>query len=180
VKRKSRYVIAAVGVAVLAAATTAFAMTAPPSQVRSKKTAALGTILVDGKGHTLYLFMKDKRDKSLCSGACAVNWPPYLTTGKPKAGPGVKATWLRTIKRTNGKLQVTYNHHPLYLFKYDKAAGQTKGENINAFGADWYVVSAAKGIKVEPADDNGGGNPPPPPPPGSPPPPPPPPPPPYP
>ena len=179
--KKSRYAIAAVGVAVLAAAATALASTPTGSQVRAKKTSTLGTILVDSKGRTLYLFEKDKRDKSLCTGACAANWPPYLTKAKtkPKAMLGVKAAWLRTIKRADGRLQVTYNHHPLYLFKYDKRAGQTNGENLNAFGADWYVVSAAKGVKVEPADDSGGGSPPPPPPPGSPPPPPPPPPPPY-
>jgi hypothetical protein len=63
---------------------------------------------------------------------------------------------LGTTKRTDGKLQVTYNHHPLYWFKFDKKAGQTTGENIHAFGADWYVVSA-KGVKVEPKDDSGGG-----------------------
>jgi hypothetical protein len=68
---------------------------------------------------------------------------------------------------------VTYKKHPLYWFKFDSKAGQTKGEDIKAFGASWYVISPA-GKKIEPKDDNGGGptgptgaggNPPPPPPP---------------
>jgi predicted lipoprotein with Yx(FWY)xxD motif len=152
---KTRVASIAAVVAALAVTATALATTTP-SQVKTRKTSALGTILVDSKGKTLYLFMKDKSGKSSCYGACATNWPPYLTTGKPKAGPGAKASMLGTTTRTDGKLQVTYNHHPLYWFKYDKKAGQTTGENIHAFGADWYVVSA-KGVKVEPKNASGGG-----------------------
>jgi predicted lipoprotein with Yx(FWY)xxD motif len=152
---KSRLASVAAVLAVLAVTATALAATAPGSQVKTRKNSSLGTILVDSKGKTLYLFMKDKKDKSLCSGACATNWPPYMTTGKPKAGPGAKQALLGTIKRSNGKLQVTYNHHPLYWFKFDKTAGQAKGENIEAFGGEWYVVSP-KGAKVEPKDDSGG------------------------
>src|SRR5204862_5774652 len=135
---------------------TAVASSSTGSQVKTRKVANLGTILVDSKGKSLYLFQKDKRDKSNCSGACATNWPPYMTTGKPKAGPGARAAMPGTIKRAGGKLQVTYNHHPLYHFKYDTKAGQTKGENVDAFGAEWYVVSP-KGVKVEPKEDSTGG-----------------------
>jgi predicted lipoprotein with Yx(FWY)xxD motif len=112
-------------------------------------------ILVNSKSHTLYLFEKDKSGKSSCYGACAVNWPPYLTTAKPTAGAGVKLSKLGTTKRRDGKLQVTYNRHPLYTFKYDTRAGATKGENVHAFGADWYAVSP-KGVKVEPESSSGG------------------------
>jgi predicted lipoprotein with Yx(FWY)xxD motif len=168
---KSRFLnsrLAAVGVvlAALAVTATALASTAATSQVKTRKTS-LGTILVNSKSHTLYLFEKDKSGKSSCYGACAVNWPPYLTTAKPTAGTGVKKSMLGTTKRTDGKLQVTYNKHPLYTFKYDAKAGATKGENAHAFGADWYAVSP-KGVKVEPkptGPTGPGGNPPPPPPP---------------
>jgi predicted lipoprotein with Yx(FWY)xxD motif len=153
VHAKSRFLssrLAAVGVAlaVLAVTATALASTTVASQVKVRKTS-LGMILVDSKGHTLYLFAKDKRGKSTCYTTCAVNWPPYLTTGKPTAATGVKATLLGTTKRTDGKLQVTYNHHPLYRFKFDTKAGTTKGEGANAFGAHWYAVSP-KGVKVLP------------------------------
>ena len=150
----SRLVAVGVVVAVLALTATALAATHASSQVKTRKTS-LGTILVDSKGHTLYLFEKDKSAKSSCYGACAVNWPPYLTTGKPTAGTGAKASMLGTTKRTDGKLQVTYNKHPLYRFKYDKKVGATTGENVHAFGADWYVVSP-KGVKVEPKSSGGG------------------------
>jgi predicted lipoprotein with Yx(FWY)xxD motif len=101
----------------------------------------LGTILVNSKGHTLYLFRKDRNGKSACSGSCAKFWPPLLNR-KPTAGAGVKRSLLGTTRRSNGSLQVTYNKHPLYGFSLDKQSGQTKGEGMLAFGAKWYAVSA--------------------------------------
>jgi predicted lipoprotein with Yx(FWY)xxD motif len=161
VNAKSRFPnsrLAAVGVviAVLAVTATALASTAATSQVKARKTS-LGTILVDSKSHTLYLFEKDKSGKSSCYSACAVNWPPYLTAGKPTGATGIKASMLGTTKRTDGKLQVTYNHHPLYRFKFDTKAGTTNGENANAFGAHWFAVSP-KGAKVAPSSSGGGGS----------------------
>lgn len=62
----------------------------------------LGTILVDGSGRTLYLFAKDQPDQSACAGACAAAWPVDQTRGAPKAGSGVKAALLGSIKRGDG------------------------------------------------------------------------------
>ena len=101
----------------------------------------LGTYLVDGRGRTLYLFQKDTGRKSHCSGACAQEWPPVITRGKPAAESGAKASMLSTSRRRNGSRQVLYNGHPLYRFAPDTAAGQTKGQGVDAFGARWYVVS---------------------------------------
>ncbi|HEX3454727.1 MAG TPA: hypothetical protein VHS03_08885 [Gaiellaceae bacterium] len=153
---KSRVVAAGAVVAVLGLTAAAIAATGTPSQVKTRKTG-VGTVIVDGKAsHTLYLFEKDKNGKSSCSGACASNWPPYLTKGKPKAGAGAKQSLLGTFKRSNGTLQVTYNKHPLYWFKFDKAAGSTKGQDVEAFGGSWYVVSA-KGAAIKPSAPAGGG-----------------------
>jgi len=153
---KSKLSLSAVVIAVLAAFAAGAIAATTGSQVKTWKSSSLGTILVDGKSHTLYLFMKDKSGKSSCTGACAANWPPYLTTARPRAGTGAKAALLGTAKRSDGKLQVTYNHHPLYRFKFDTKAHSTKGEKIEAFGGEWYAVSA-KGAKVEPASSNTGG-----------------------
>jgi predicted lipoprotein with Yx(FWY)xxD motif len=107
----------------------------------------LGMVLVNSKGHTLYMFSKDKNGKSSCSGGCAKFWPPYLQHGKVTAGSGVKASLLGTTRRSNGSMQVTYKKHPLYGFALDKKAGQTNGEGQVAFGGKWYAVSA-KGAAV--------------------------------
>jgi predicted lipoprotein with Yx(FWY)xxD motif len=108
----------------------------------SLRKTKLGSILVNSSGHTLYLFEKDRNGRSACTGTCASFWPPLLRHGKPTVGPGVKASLLGTTRRRNGSLQVTYNRHPLYAYSLDKAAGQTKGEGLFAFGAKWYAVSA--------------------------------------
>jgi predicted lipoprotein with Yx(FWY)xxD motif len=105
----------------------------------------LGMILVDGSGRTLYLFEKDQPNQSACSGACVAAWPVDPSSGTPKAGGGVKASLLGTIKRGDGSTQVTYNKHPLYYFTRDSGAGQQNGQGVDAFGAKWFVVTPAGG-----------------------------------
>ena len=133
------------------ATSAAGAASSPPAAAAAvdAKKVGLGTILVDGKGMTLYLFEKDKGGKSACDGACASAWPPVLTSGKAMPGQGVKASLLGTTMRPDGTTQVTYNHWPLYYYVADKAPGDTTGQDIDAFGAEWYVLDAAKGTKLE-------------------------------
>lgn len=114
-------------------------------QVRA---TSLGKVLVTASGRTLYLFMHDKSGKSTCSGQCATFWPPLTVSAKPVAGAGVNASMLGWTKRADGKLQVTYNHHPLYRFTGDKAAGQVNGEGINHFGGLWWAINA-RGLAVK-------------------------------
>jgi predicted lipoprotein with Yx(FWY)xxD motif len=119
----------------------------------------LGTFLVDGEGKTIYLFERDRGPKSTCNGACLQKWPAVTTEGKPHAGGEVKASLLGTSKRTDGTMQVTYASHPLYYYAGDSAAGDTNGQGIDAFGAEWYVLGT-DGQKIEgheEGDDSGGG-----------------------
>ena len=130
---------------------------ASPTAARTSVSTAstkLGRVLVNSRGHTLYMFGKDKHGKSACSGMCATFWPPLIASGKPRATAGVKASLLGTTKRADGRLQVTYNHHPLYTFAKDTKKGQTNGEGINAFGGTWDAVSPT-GAKV--VKQSGGG-----------------------
>jgi predicted lipoprotein with Yx(FWY)xxD motif len=115
--------------------------------VVSTTNTSLGRILVNARGRTLYLFGKDRRGKSACTGQCASFWPPLIATAKPRAAEGAKASLLGTTKRADGRMQVTYNHHPLYTFVKDTKRGQTNGEGLSAFGGSWYVVSPA-GAKI--------------------------------
>jgi predicted lipoprotein with Yx(FWY)xxD motif len=102
----------------------------------------LGKVLVGSGGRTLYLFEKDKSPMSTCSGACAAAWPPFTAGGKPKAAPGVEAAKLSTTKRADGKQQVVYAGHPLYYYAGDGKSGDTNGQDLNQFGASWYVSRA--------------------------------------
>ena len=105
--------------------------------------SSVGRILVDGQGRTLYLFEKDKRGRSSCSGICASYWPPLLSHGKPAAARGAKNSLLGVTRRADGTTQVTYAGHPLYRFRQDTQPGQTGGQGLLIYGAEWYVLSAA-------------------------------------
>jgi len=137
-------VLAASALFVATAAAFAFAngTNASGTTIAIAKTR-LGRILVDSKGITLYDFVTDKHGVSGCYGACAALWPPLITKGKPHAGPGVRASLLGTTKRKDGKLEVTYNRHPLYYFVTDRKPGQTTGQGVNQFGGPWWVLSPA-------------------------------------
>ena len=114
-------------------------VSASPAASITTKSDKLGTILAFGpKRLTVYLFEGDKRSASSCSGACASVWPPV--TGTPKSTGGAMSSDLGTIKRADGTTQVTYKGHPLYLFVKDKDDGDTYGEGVHGFGADWYAV----------------------------------------
>jgi predicted lipoprotein with Yx(FWY)xxD motif len=151
--------------AVAAALTLTFGLSVASASSSSAKAAtkvatansALGRILVDKRGRTLYLFAKDKKGKSACSGACAVYWPPLIASGKPKAIAGAKRSLLGTTRRADGRLQVTYRHHPLYTYAGDSGKGQTSGQGLNASGGLWWVLSPAGNKITKSATSMGNG-----------------------
>jgi predicted lipoprotein with Yx(FWY)xxD motif len=159
--RKFVLLIAAATFALAALSAFADTSAASPGQASSGAfvalgKTALGTVLVDARGRTLYLFDKDKRGKSACYGACAAYWPPLLSSAKPRQGKGVRASLLGLTTRTDGKRQVTYAGHPLYRFIGDKQAGQTTGEGLTDFGAAWDAI-ASSGRAVEPTTSDSTG-----------------------
>lgn len=138
-----------------AGTTTAAATTSAPAPATSAATSAaaapktadaatlalkmadssLGSILVDGKGMTLYLFTKDSPNTSACTGQCLVNWPPLI--GKPTMGAGVDDSKLGSFTRADGSVQATYNGWPLYYWKNDTKAGDVTGQNVQTV---WFVL----------------------------------------
>jgi predicted lipoprotein with Yx(FWY)xxD motif len=129
----------------LVAAAFANAATSAGATVKLTRNARLGPLLTTSNGRTLYLFLKDRGGRSACYVACATYWPPLLTTSKAVAGTGARASLLGTTRRKDGTLQVTYDHHPLYLFKLDTRPGMTQGEGLGDFGANWYAVGPGGG-----------------------------------
>jgi len=108
------------------------------------KSPELGAaILVDSKGFTLYDFHKDKGTTSACYGPCEKGWPPLTTGGAPKAMSGAEASKLGTTERKDGTMQVTYAGHPLYTFVEDTKPGEAKGNDVSAFGAQWYALKSS-------------------------------------
>jgi predicted lipoprotein with Yx(FWY)xxD motif len=129
------------GVLASAAILAASVLAAGGSTIVKTGSSSLGKILVDAHGKTLYVWAHDKGSKSTCNGDCATYWPPYVTSGKPKALAGANARLLGTSRRSDGRLQVTYAGHPLYYFVRDAKAGQIKGEGLTGFGGRWDPVS---------------------------------------
>jgi predicted lipoprotein with Yx(FWY)xxD motif len=138
----------------------------PSPSARATKTASsttvavansnLGNVLVDAQGRTLYQFGADMGTTSACSGACARNWPPLLASGTATVGKSAKASLLGSSTRPDGKQQVTYNGHPLYLFSGDQKAGDTNGQGVDAFGGRWHALTAT-GNEVTATAASGGG-----------------------
>jgi len=113
-----------------------------PKTVRLREahnTTLKAFVLVSPRGLTLYHMTAEKGKKIVCTGACTRFWPPLLIKkgGKPTAGPGLNAKKLGTIRRPDGRYQVTYAGFALYTFSGDKRPGQAKGEGVEKI---WFAV----------------------------------------
>jgi predicted lipoprotein with Yx(FWY)xxD motif len=112
------------------------------------------TIVVDGAGRTLYMFVPDGRGTPVCAAAhpdCPKVWPAFATRGKPRAGKGIDASLLSVTKGAGGARQVAYNRHPLYYFRGghgtgagDRLPGHVRGQGVHSL---WFVLSA-KGTPI--------------------------------
>jgi predicted lipoprotein with Yx(FWY)xxD motif len=126
-----------------ALASTAHAAGQAPRPTVTVKASSFGRILFDGRGYALYGFTRDPRGKSLCSGACARAWPPFVVRSIPRAGSGVAGARLGTTRRADGSRQVTYAGRPLYYYVGDRKPGQILCQNVTEFGGVWRVVRAS-------------------------------------
>jgi predicted lipoprotein with Yx(FWY)xxD motif len=132
-------VVAAV-VAVAVAAVVASAPQAASSAARlSVRSSAYGKTVFGPNGKVVYVFGADRGSTSRCYDECAKAWPPLLTKAAPLAGPGINANLLGMTKRKGGKLQVTYNGHPLYYYEGDKP-GDIKCQHANMHGGLWLII----------------------------------------
>ncbi|GLR82245.1 hypothetical protein HUE56_26650 (plasmid) [Azospirillum oryzae] len=93
---------------------------------------AMGPVLTDAKGMTLYVFDKDSAGKSACNGPCATNWPPLMAPASAK--PMGKYT---VVTRDDGSHQWAYNGKPLYTWAKDMKPGDATGDGVNNV---WHVA----------------------------------------
>lgn len=114
----------------------------PPETILSaNSTAQLGTVVIDGLGHTLYRFDEDsaRPPTATCTDACASTWPPVVTDpGKTPILEGVNEDEVGTVERPDGSMQVTIGGWPVYRHAADSAAGATDGHGVS--GA-WFAVT---------------------------------------
>src|SRR3954447_19263285 len=104
----------------------------------------LGTVVVDSKAQTVYMFDKDTAGAaSACTGQCVSLWPALTTTSSSPSVTGVTGD-VGTAPTADGKQQVTLDGHRLYLFSGDSGAQQVNGQGFMNL---WWVV-APDGTKV--------------------------------
>jgi predicted lipoprotein with Yx(FWY)xxD motif len=123
------------------AATTAVAAASPGAvTVVHAQATVLGPVIAGTGGRTLYHDGAEGRNVVKCAGSCALQWPPLLIAAgaKPVAGPGLSAALLGTVKRPDGKLQVTFHGMPLYLFAGDRRSGDVNGQGQAGM---WHVIA---------------------------------------
>ena len=117
--------------------------------VASAEKAKVGSVIVDAQGRTLYRFTAEAQGVPVCTGACVGTWPPALAgsaTGLPEH--------VATVKRPDGgKLQLTYDGHPLYRYAGDQSKADANGEGV---GGQWFVLKAGAGAaQSQPAQPAG-------------------------
>lgn len=117
--------------------------TAKQVVISTRKLPRLGTVLVDSKGRTLYMFVPDKRKKVTCVRTCAAVWPPVkLAKGARIVAKGkAEAKLLGSDRDPAGGRVVTYHGWPLYTYVGDRSAGQATGQALNLNGGLWYVLA---------------------------------------
>lgn len=92
-------------------------------------------LLADSYSRTLYVFDPDEgTNTSVCVGDCAEVWPPYIVSANEANGLSAP---LGTVKRANGKLQLTHDGHPLYTYDLDRVIGADAGDGI---GGVWHYI----------------------------------------
>ena len=92
---------------------------------------ALGPVLADARGMTLYTFDEDRPGASNCSLKCAQAWPPFL------ARPGARPEGAWTLVGRRAGEQWAYRGRPLYTWFKDFRPGQTTGEGVRGV---WHVA----------------------------------------
>lgn len=93
---------------------------------------AMGAVLTDAKGMTLYTFDGDKAGASACYDVCAQNWPPVMAAAGAKAEGDYGLS-----ERKDGGMQWTYKGMPLYTWVKDAKPGDTTGDGVKGV---WHAA----------------------------------------
>lgn len=128
--------------------TSGGASTSPAATISVGTVSGLGQVLVNGQGHTLYVFMPDRHVRVTCTGSCAQLWPPDKLTGsqQPTGSGAIRSSLLSSDPDPEGGRVVTYAGWPLYTYVGDSSSGQATGQGLETSGGLWYAISPAGAI----------------------------------
>jgi predicted lipoprotein with Yx(FWY)xxD motif len=130
----------------------------PSTSFSTAKVSGVGTVVVDGRGRTVYILTADGKTNAPCTDAsgCTKLWPDLpLPDGvaSAKAGMGINASLLSTKKLSDGETYPTYHGWLMYEYTADSGPGQSNGQGITSFGGTWYALMASG----NPVTSGGGG-----------------------
>jgi predicted lipoprotein with Yx(FWY)xxD motif len=110
------------------------------------------SILVTRKGLTLYSLSAETHGRFICNNsACLSLWKPLVVARGTRPTGTAK---LATIRRPDGRLQVTYRGLPLYTFGDDRKPGDANGNGFKDVGT-WRVATTS-GKAAPPSPPSGG------------------------
>jgi predicted lipoprotein with Yx(FWY)xxD motif len=140
------------GCASSAKTASASSASAPGTMLSIVSVSGLGPVVVDARGYTVYLFTSSSQKNVPCDvpSGCIKLWPGLpLPAGvtAPKAGSGIQAALLGTMKLPDGETDPTYNGYLLYGFAGDTGKAESHGQGIRSFGGVWYAINAS-GVAV--------------------------------
>ncbi len=98
-----------------------------------------GRMLFGADKQAIYIFENDPEGETVCYDECAKAWPPVFTAGEPRAANGVRESLLGTVKRRDGRRQVTYAGKPLYFYAHEEP-GEVRCHNVHLNGGLWWAV----------------------------------------
>jgi predicted lipoprotein with Yx(FWY)xxD motif len=128
--------------ALAAAPGGAAAARGPTLRVGTAQNATLDKrILVTRSGLSLYRLEGERNGRWLCTDrSCLAAWPPLLL--RRDARPtGVR--FLGSLRRPDGRRQVTYRGFPLYRYAFDDKRGDVRGDGVGDV-AVWHVAVAPR------------------------------------
>lgn len=98
--------------------------------------SALGKILTDRNGRSLYMFAGDAAGRNTCDGDCLDVFTVFTVDNLIVPG-SLPSEYFGTINRSEGEVQVTYKGWPLYYFTYDNRIGDVGGDGKDG---TWFVA----------------------------------------
>ena len=100
-------------------------------------------VLVNRKGLTLYSLSVEQRGRFICTKqSCLSVWTPLVI---PKGTTPAGALHLATVRRPDGRTQVSYLGRPVYTFTQDRKPGDVKGNGFKDVGV-WRPASPAPSV----------------------------------
>ena len=103
----------------------------------------VGSLLVNGRGDTVFMFTKDKHNRDVCRTikGCETDWPAVTTKGRLVLGRGINRKLVGTIPYKGKVRELTYDGRPLHTYKFDYSPESILNIGNSQFGGDWWALS---------------------------------------